>query len=102
MLKRKLKLPLIFKPILWSYDFSRIDINKDAKEIIVNAINYGNLNHWRWLVKIYGKKKLKKLIQELPSSELRPPALELAKIIFNIDFLPYVSRSDKIRKSRDI
>jgi hypothetical protein len=41
--------PEIFRPILWSYDFDRIDPVKHRKTLIVQAINYGSLAHWRWL-----------------------------------------------------
>jgi hypothetical protein len=36
-------LPQTFRPLLWSYDFSRIDPLKHKKTIIVQALNYGLL-----------------------------------------------------------
>jgi hypothetical protein len=48
-------LPKTFRPLLWSYDFSRIDPLKHKKTIIVQALNYGTLAHWLWLVQSYGR-----------------------------------------------
>jgi hypothetical protein len=42
-------LPETFRPLLWSYDFARIDPLKHKKTIIIQALNYGTLAHWRWL-----------------------------------------------------
>ena len=49
------KLPDMFRPILWSYDFNRIDPLKHQKTIVVQAVNYGTLAHWRWLKERYGR-----------------------------------------------
>jgi uncharacterized protein DUF6922 len=38
-------LPETFRPLLWSYDFSRIDPLKHKKTIILQALNYGTLAH---------------------------------------------------------
>ena len=48
------ELPPLFRPLLWSYDFSNIDADKHRKTIIVHALNYGTLKHWRWIKKHYG------------------------------------------------
>lgn len=102
MAKTKSKLPLLFKPLFWSYNFSAINPKQHQKEIIVQTINYGNWEQWQWLVKYYGKKNLRRVIQDIPASEFRKRALDLVKILFNIKKLKYASRSNKIRKSRNI
>jgi hypothetical protein len=39
----KSQLPETFRPILWSYDFDRLDPVKHRKTIIIQANNYGTL-----------------------------------------------------------
>ena len=51
MRKKKTKLPKDFKPLLWNYDFSKIDPEEDIERIIINTVNYGNWKRWQWLVK---------------------------------------------------
>ena len=55
-----LKLPLSFKPIFWSYDFDSINFIEDKERIIINTVNYGNWEHWQWIIKRYGQKEVKK------------------------------------------
>lgn len=88
------KLPLFFKPILWSYNFSSIDTEQDKKVIIVNTINYGDLKHWRWIVKNYGKKNVKKILTEIPFTEIRPRVAPLVSVIFSINKFNYEPRGN--------
>jgi len=88
-------LPDFFRPILWSYDFSAIDPEKDKKTIIVNTINYGNLVHWRWINKYYGQETIKKILEQIPVSEIRPRVFRLASLIFSLDNLNYAPRGAK-------
>lgn len=92
---QKQKLPLFFKPILWSYDFSAVDIKKNKKTIIVNAINYGDLKHWKWLIKNYGRENVKSELIKIPATELRPGARKLASIIFDVKKFNYAPRGVK-------
>jgi len=78
-------LPSFFKPILWSYDFQKLDPVKDRREIILQAVKYGNLAHWFWLAENYGKDAVKKTVDQTGSSELRPGARVLAQLIFKND-----------------
>ena len=58
-----LTLPETFRPLLWSYDFSRIDPLRHKKTIIVQALNYGTLAQWRWLVESYGRDGIRDLVR---------------------------------------
>ena len=98
--KQKLRLPKFFLPLLWAYDFSFINIEKDKKRIIINTINYGQWKHWQWIVKNYRKEQVKQIIQNTPISEFRLRALKLISILLKIKNLKYVSRSDKLRKAK--
>jgi len=86
-------LPDFFKPIMWSYNFDLLDIKNDSQRIIVNTINYGQWKHWEELVKIYGLKTIKEILQNLPTTEFRPSALKLASLIFNVSDFKYASRN---------
>ena len=88
------KLPGFFKSILWSYNFNSMDVEKNKKTIIVNAINYGDLKHWRWLIKNYGRKDIKEILMRIPFTEIRPRVVPLVSIIFSIDKFNYVLRSN--------
>jgi hypothetical protein len=95
------KLPLFFKSLFWSYKFSSIDPKRDKKRIVINTINYGRWKHWLWLIKFYGKREIKKIIEETPKTEFRPPALKLISLLLGIGKLKYASRSDYIKSQRN-
>jgi len=86
------RLPDIFKPILWSYDFDRIDPVKNEKTIIVQAINYGTLAHWRWLRERYGRVAVCHVLSTVPATEIRPRARWLASLVFGVDQFNYAPR----------
>lgn len=98
--KQKLRLPQFFLPLLWAYDFSFIDLERDKKRIVINTINYGQWKHWQWIVKYYRKERVNQIIKNTPISEFRPRALKLASILLGIKNLKYVSRSDKLKKAK--
>ncbi len=92
--KKLNKLPSFFKPILWSYLFNSIDLQKDKKTIIINSINYGDLKHWRWIVKYYGKKEVKKVLMTIPFTEIRPRIIPLVSLLFSINKYNYAPRGN--------
>lgn len=77
-------LPDFFRPILWSYDFNKIDLEKNKKAIILNTINYGDLRHWKWIAENYGNYAVREVIGGVSSTEFRSRALRLAGLIFSI------------------
>jgi len=100
--KNSSKLPLFFKPLFWGYDFNSIDFIENKKLIIINTLNYGDLKQWKWLVKIYGERSLKKTIESIPKSEFRKQVIPLIKLLFNINKFKYASRGAKIKTERNI
>lgn len=84
LLEKEKTLPLFFKPILWSYNFSAINPEEHRETIIINAVNYGDLEHWRWITRFYGKNVVTDVLSKIPVGELRPAARRLASIIFSI------------------
>lgn len=93
MRKKKTKLPKSFKPLFWSYNFSNVDLEKSPKSIIVNTVNYGNIEQWKWIAEYYGKNSLQNEFSKIPQSEIRPRALKLAKLLFSIKPSKYAQRS---------
>jgi hypothetical protein len=85
-------LPETFRPILWSYDFERIDPVRNRKTIIIQAINYGTLNQWRWLARTYGRDGVRETLETVPATALRAPARRLAALIFDVDQFNYAPR----------
>ena len=84
--------PETFQPILWSYDFDRIDPVKHQKTIIVQAINYGTFQHWRWLAQHYGNDTVREVLSTIPATEIRQRAGHLASLVFGIDRFNYAPR----------
>jgi hypothetical protein len=85
-------LPETFRPLLWSYDFSRIDPLKHKKTIIVQTLNYGTLAHWRWLVQSYGREGVRDVLTHVPASEIKPRSLRLASLVFGVERFNYAPR----------
>ena len=87
------KLPDDFKPLFWSQDYSRLDLIQDKKTIIINTINYGEISHWKWIKTFYGEEEIKRILMELPHTELRVRVLPLAQLIFSIPNFNHAPRS---------
>ena len=96
------KLPLFFKPLFWSYDFSLVNAKIHQKTVIINTINHGNWRHWLWMIKFYGKQKVKGIIEEIPATEFRKSALKLISVLLGIKNIKYASRSDYIRSQKNL
>jgi len=78
------RLPDDFRPLFWSYRFEALERVKDEKTIIVQLINYGDLGHWRWLVREYGTAEVKRVLQSIPATEIKPRTRVIASLIFSI------------------
>lgn len=82
--KNNSKLPEFFRPLFWSYDFDSLDLEKNSKTIVLNAINYGDLKHWRWLKDYYGKSAIVWILENISATELKQRTGRLVEILFNI------------------
>jgi len=76
------QLPKYFKSILWSYDFSKVDPDKMKRIIIINAINYGDLKHWNWIINYYGKDEVLSVVDHASEFEVREGAKKLLDLIY--------------------
>lgn len=86
------KLPNFFKPLLWSYDFSKIDVEKDKKFIVINSLNYGDLKHWSWLIRHYGRDAIREVIRRTPVTEFRSQVRPLISLVFGVTTFNYAPR----------
>ena len=98
----KNKMPSFFKPLFWSYKFSSIDPDRDKKRIIINAVNYGDWEHWLWVFNYYGIAEVKKIIKNTPVSEFRRRALTIVFLLLKIKKTKYATRGVKIRPEKNI
>lgn len=80
--KKETTLPGYFRPILWSHDFSSLDPEKHKKTIILQAVNYGDLTHWRWIANRYGAATVRKVLYEARHASLRQSVRPLAAVVF--------------------
>lgn len=80
----KQNLPEIFRPLLWSYRFEDINIDKHKREIIVSAINYGDLVHWRWIIARYGLGEVRRVLTAIPVTEIRDHVRRLVSALLGI------------------
>lgn len=90
-------LPQSLKPYFWSYDFSKIDPEKNRKIIISQVMNYGNLVGWKWLVNNYGWDELRGIILDFRPDEIKKRTLKLASLWF--DFNPNNINAHALRSS---
>lgn len=89
------------KHLFWSYNISELDIDKNEKTIVLNVINYGNMEDWSRLVSIYGKERIRSVL-ETEGAELRPRVRRLAVLIFNVNDIKYETRRVDRRRAKNI
>ena len=80
----KQELPEMFKSLLWSFKWEEIDVDEDRDDIIVGAVNEGTLEHWRWIIKTYGKDAVREVLERHLISEFHPESLNLARVVFSL------------------
>src|SRR5579862_5068954 len=85
-------LPNSLRRLFWSYQFEVLEQVRDEKTIIVQLINYGSLKHWRWLVSAYGAAEVKRVLQLIPATEIKPRTRVLASLVFSIPSWRYAHR----------
>ena len=78
------QLPEIFRPFLWWAKWEDLDVYKDKEDIIMSGLNEGTLDHWRWIIKTYGKKEVREVLRKRLITEFHPESRNLAKLIFSV------------------
>jgi len=83
-MKKIKKVPQSFQTALWSYDISRMNIDKAKKGIITQVLNYGTWDNLKLLFKIYPEKEIKKVIKNPSRGVWFEKVLNFWCTIFNI------------------
>lgn len=85
-------IPVIFKPLLWSYNFDKCDPLKMKKTLIVQALSYGTLEHWRWIRNFYGDEEIRKVLAGIPETEIKSKTKPLIEAVFHFSNWNYAPR----------
>lgn len=86
------RLPEELRPLFWSYEFEKLELSKDEKTVVVQLINYGTLANWQWLVREYGHTEVKRLLESIPETEIKPRTRVLASLLFSIHVWKHAQR----------
>ncbi|MBI2463171.1 MAG: hypothetical protein HYV65_02985 [Candidatus Spechtbacteria bacterium] len=65
---------------------------KDKKTLIVQALSYGTLEHWRWIRNFYGDEEIRKVLANIPATEIKPKTKPLIEAVFHFSNWNYVPR----------
>lgn len=76
--------PKSFQPLLWGLRWSSLDTWKDREVIILAALNEGELEHLRWVIKTYGVGEIKRVLSRRLETEFYPESRNLARVLFSI------------------
>lgn len=85
-------IPSMFRPLLWSYDFDTCDPLKMKKTLIVQALSYGTLAHWRWIRDFYGAEEIRNVLADVPATEIRSKTKPLIEAVFHFSNWNYAPR----------
>lgn len=81
--KHRNQIPECFRPFLWSYDFNKLDIDKNKRRIILNLLNYGTKKCTDLLKDIYNRNDIIKVIENSAESEWDKKSLNYWSFIFS-------------------
>ncbi len=91
-MKKQKKVPEKLRPIFWSYNFDKLNIEEDKIHIIKQVINYGDLRDWKWLFDTYGEREVKNILEAMPVTEIKPPTRRLLEVLLNIKLTKHALR----------
>jgi hypothetical protein len=86
MVKKTRKPPEMFRPLLWGLRWDALRVWEDKEAIIMAAVNEGEREHLRWIIKAYGEKEIKKVLFRRLETEFHPESRNLAQVLFNAHF----------------
>lgn len=77
-------LPAFLKPLLWSYNFDSLDLEKHKKLIIGQVLNFGTKEATDWLFSYYGKNTIAEIASEIPKGGWDKKSLALWQLVLSI------------------
>lgn len=69
---RSLEVPPGLKPHFQEYDFTRLEMKRDANLIIQRTLEFGAWEEVRWLFRIYGKLRISEYVRQYGERGLSP------------------------------
>ena len=81
---KKNKIPQFLRPFLWSYDLSRMDLEKHKRIIIKNILDFGTRQATDWLRENSTEEKMKEVIRKSVRSEWSKKSINLWLLIYNV------------------
>lgn len=82
---RKNVLPDSVKQVLWSYDTTRIDLQRHRRLMVAQVLNYGNREATDWLFKQYGQDEVANIARTIPLGQWDKKSLALWSLILSIN-----------------
>ena len=79
------KILAVFKPFLWSYDITKMNLKKDKIRIITNILNLGSKEATDLLFQIYSAKEIKQTVKNPRPGEWNDKSLNYWSIIFDME-----------------
>jgi hypothetical protein len=55
--------------LFWDVDSEKVDLQQSKKWLVERVLEYGNLNDWKSLKKIYGQDEIKKIVVTIRSMD---------------------------------
>ena len=80
----KSAIPQFIRPFLWSYDISKLDLEKDKKRIITNILNYGTKEATDWLFSKFERKDICEAIEKPIPGEWSKKSLYFWALILGV------------------
>lgn len=78
-------LPPYTKPYFWSWNFEKLNPDKDRKLIVDQILNWGDKKATDWLFFFYGKEEVKNIASTIPTGGWDKKSLNYWKIILGFD-----------------
>lgn len=85
MSKKKTKdIPQFLQPFLWSYDLSRLDIERHKNIIIKNILDFGTVQTTDWMKKNYSKNEIREAIKLSVRSDWSKKSINFWSFIYSV------------------
>lgn len=79
--QKVIRVPALFRPLLWSLNWEALDAWEDREDIIMAALNEGRLEHVQWIITTYGKDEIRSVLARRLATEFHPESRNLATMI---------------------
>lgn len=80
----KSTIPQFIHPFLWSYDISKLDLEKNKKRIITNILNYGTKEATNWLFSEFKYEDIRDAVENPIPGEWNKKSIHFWALIFGV------------------